>query len=192
MSFLARVRAWTGANLVPLILIPLALLLIWVALWRVWLPLVGGGSVTARAVTTVDANASAEPTHKVTTVVKTTSGSSPSRRSEVLALALVFLGAGAAVVGVFHNRIGSLELGKDGVNIDLDPAERSGAAALVGRLAAGGAAPTLYARGLDRYLRSLTARRPAAVAGIVRGGHGAGIDSAEAASLGERIADDLV
>ncbi len=192
MSFFARARAWAGSNLVPLVLIPLALVLIWVAVWRVWLPPAGGGGVTARAVTTVDANASSRPTHKITTVVKTTRGASPSRRSEVLALALVFLGAGAAVIGVFHNRIGSLELGKDGVKIDLTTAERSGAAALVGRLARGGSAPGLYARALDRYLRSVAARRPAAVTGLVRGSDGAGLEPAEAAALADRIADDLV
>ena len=47
-----------GANLVPLILIPLAAVLLWVAVWRVWLPPAGGAGVIARTVTTVDANAS--------------------------------------------------------------------------------------------------------------------------------------
>jgi hypothetical protein len=180
------VAAWAGANFVPLVLIPLAALLVWVAVWRVWLPPVGGSGITARTVTTVDANAATRPTHRITTVVKTSRVASPSRRSEALALALLFLGAGAAVIGVFHNRIGSLELGKDGVKIDLTAAERSGAAALVGRLAERGAGPASYAQGLDRYVRSLAGQR----------GHpavkGAALGPDDAMSIANRIADDLV
>jgi hypothetical protein len=192
MSFFARARAWVGANLVPLALIPLASGLIWVAVWRIWLPPEDGGIVTARTVTTFAANAAAHPTHKVTTVVKTTRGAAPSRRSEALALALVLLGAGAAaVLGVFHDRIGSLELGKDGVKIDLTAAERSGAAALVGRLAGRGASPGSYARGLDRYVRAVASRRPAVV-GVSRGRESAGLEDDQASSLADRIADELV
>jgi hypothetical protein len=181
-----RATAWAGANFVPLVLLPLAALLVWVAVWRVWLPPVGGSAETTRTVTTVDANAPTRPTHRITTVVKTTRLASPSRRSELLALALVFLGAGAAVIGVFHNRIGSLELGKDGVKIDLTAAERSGAAALVGRLAGSGAGPASYAKGLERYVRSLAAQRGH------RAAKGAELAPDDPMSLANGIADDLV
>ena len=35
---MSTVADWLGANLVPLVLIPLAALLLWVGIWRVWLP----------------------------------------------------------------------------------------------------------------------------------------------------------
>jgi hypothetical protein len=178
MSLVARARSWTGANLVPLVLVPLATVLLWVAIWRIWLPPAGGGSVTARSVTTVDANASSRPTHKVTTVVKTSRGATPSRRSEALVLVLVLVGTGAAVIGVFHDRIGSLQLGKDGVKIDLTAAEQKGAATLVSRLASRGATPREYARGLDRYVRAIAGNRD-----------GPGEAAAEPLALAARIAD---
>jgi hypothetical protein len=177
---------WFGSNFVPLVLIPLAVVFLWIAVWRVWLPPVGGGGVTARTVTTVDADASTHPTHKVTTVARTTSGSAPSRRSELLALALVFLSAGAAVIAVFHRRISSLEVDKDGIKLDLTPEERSGAAALVTRLAGAGAAPTVYAQALDRYVRVLAGRaRPYKTLG-------AAARDGDATALANRIADELV
>ena len=165
---MARVSAWVGANLVPLILIPLAAVLLWVGIWRVWLPPAGGGGVTARTVTTVDANASSRPTHKVTTVVKTSRGASPSRRSELLALVLLLVGTGAAVIGVFNSRIGSFELGKDGVKVDLNEAERAGAAELVSQLARRGATPRAYARSLDRYVRTVAVGRDGTCGGTTR------------------------
>jgi hypothetical protein len=156
---MARTIAWVGANLVPIVLIPLAAVLLWVGIWRVWLPPAGGGGVTARTVTTVDANATSRPTHRVTTVVKTTRGASPSRRSELLALVLLLVGTGAAVIGVFNRRIGSFELGKDGVKVDLNEAERAGAAALVSQLASRGATPRAYASSLDSYVRAVAGSR---------------------------------
>jgi hypothetical protein len=186
MSVLAGLRRWAGANLVPLVLIPLAAALVWAGIWRVWLPPAGGGGTAARAVTTVDTTV---PARKVTTVVRTTAGASPSRRSEALALALAFVGAALAVVGVFDKRIGSLDLTRTGVKIDLTSAEQSGAAALVGRLAAGGAPPTTYARGLDRYLRLVAARRPAA--GLAAAERGRLTDE-QAAAIADGIADDIV
>jgi hypothetical protein len=147
---MARTANWIGSNLVPLVLIPLAAVLLWVAIWRVWLPPLGGGGVTARTVTTVDANASTRPTHKVTTVVKSTRGASPSRRSELLALVLLLVGTGAAVIGVFNRRIGSLELGKDGVKVDLTEAEKAEVAGLVSRLAS---------RRVDGYVREVAESR---------------------------------
>ena len=156
---MSRVANWVGANLVPLVLIPLAALLVWVGVWRVWLPPAPVGGVTARTVTTVEANAITRPTHKVTTVVKTTRGAAPSRRSELLALVLLLAGTGAAVIGVFNRRIGRLELGKDGVKVDLTEAERTQAAALVSRLASRGASPSSYGRALDGYVRSVAGGR---------------------------------
>jgi hypothetical protein len=150
---------WVGANLVPIVLLPLAGVLLWVGIWRVWLPPATAGGVTARTVTTIEANASTRPTHKVTTVVKTTRGAAPSRRSEALALVLLLAGTGAAVVGVFNRRIGSLELGKDGVKVDLNEAERAQAAALVSRLASRGASSGSYGRALDGYVRSIAGSR---------------------------------
>jgi hypothetical protein len=192
MSRRDRALRWAGANLAPLVLIPLGAGLIWIAVWRVWLPPAGGTGAVTTTVTTVNANAKTQPTHKVTTVVRASHGGSPSRRSEALALALVFLGAGAAVIAVFHDRIGSIDLGKDGIKIDLDPAEQTGAAALVGRLAAGGAPARAYARGLDRYLRAVASRRPDASASLVAGALPAGLASDQAVALADRIADELV
>ena len=180
MSLVARACSWAGANLVPLVLVPLAAVLLWVGIWRVWLPPAGGGGVAARTVTTVDANTSTRPTHKVTTVVKTSRESSPSRRSEALALMLLLVGTGAAVIGVFHDRIGSLELGKDGMKIDLTPEEQKGAATLVSRLAQRGAPPREYARGLDRYVRAVAGSRSAPN----------GVTAERALSLAARIAGD--
>lgn len=183
--------SWAGTNFAPLVLIPLAAGLIWIAVWRVWLPPAGGGGPLTTTVTTVNANARTQPTHKVTTVVHSSRGGSPSRRSEALALALVFLGAGAAVVAVFHDRIATVELGKDGIKLDLDPAAQTGAAALVTRLAASGAPPKAYGRGLDRYLRAVASRRnvlaarPGPAATAVFG-------SEQAVALADRIADELV
>ena len=121
-------------------------------------------------------------------MVRATRAAGPARRSEPLALALVFLGAGAAVVGVFHDRIGSLQLGKDGIKIDLTEAEGAGAAQLVERLAAHGAAPATYARGV------------AAVPGGARVAAGPCVGLAgrsarprpRPSTLANRIADELV
>ncbi len=179
---------WAGANFAPLVLIPLAAGLIWIAVWRVWLPPAAAGGARTTTVTTVNANAKTKPTHKVTTVVHASNGGSPARRSEALALALVFLGAGAAIVAVFHDRIASVELGKDGIKLELDPAAQTGAAALVTRLAASGAPPMSYGRGLDRYLRTVASRRN--VLGARPEANGTG--SEQAVALADRIADDLL
>jgi len=156
---MSTVVDWVGANVVPLVLIPLAALLLWVGIWRVWLPAAPVGGVVARTVTTVEANSASRPTHRVTTVVKTTRNTAPSRRSELLALVLLLVGTGAAVIGVFNHRIGSLELGKDGVKVELNEAERAQAAALVSRLARRGASPSSYGRALDGYVRSIAGSR---------------------------------
>jgi hypothetical protein len=171
---------------VPLVLVPLALVLLWTALWRIWLPPATGSGGAARTVTTVDANAPTRPTHRVTTVVRTTRAAVPPRRSEVLALALLFLASGAAIVGVFHDRIGSIQLGKDGIKIDLSAAEGTGAAALVSALASRGASPQAYASAVQRYLGTLSRRRGAAGAAL---GAAPPLTSEEATALATRIAD---
>jgi hypothetical protein len=186
VSVLARLRSWGAANLVPLVLIPLAAALVWVGVWRVWLPATPGGQTATNAATTVSSSTSTQPSLKVTSVRRSTSAAAPSRRSEVLALALVFLGAGTAVIAVFHDRIGSLELTRTGVKIDLTSAEQSGAAALVGRLAGAGAAPGTYARGLDRYVRAVASRRPALM------GAEPALTAGQASALAESIADEIV
>lgn len=191
-----RLAAWVGTNAVPLALLPLAAVFVWVAVWRVWLPQPSGSSASSRSVTTVHANAGTRPTHKVTTVVKTAAASVPSRRSETLVLALVFLGAGIAVIAVFNNRIGSIELDKAGVKISLNPAEKAGAAELVDRLARSGAGSRTLARGLRRYLASVAARRPPPEsprpAGIDREAASPGLTTEQAQALAASIADDLV
>jgi hypothetical protein len=192
MSRRDRGLRWAGTNFAPLVLIPLAVGLIWIAVWRVWLPPAGGGGALTTTVTTVNANAKTKPTHKVTRVVRAARGGSPSRRSEALALALVFLGAGAAIVAVFHDRITSVELGKDGIKLDLDPAAQSGAAALVTRLAASGAPSKTYGRGLDRYLRAVASRRKVVGARPTSGSAPPGFGSEQAVALADRIADELV
>jgi hypothetical protein len=195
MSRRDRVFSWAAANLAPLVLIPLAVGLIWIGIWRVWLPPAGGAGPLTSTVTTVNANARTLPTHKVTTVVHASRGGSPSRRSEALALALVFLGAGAAILAVFHNRIASIDLGKDGIKVDLEPAEQTGAAALVSRLAANGAAAKTYGLGLDRYLRAVASRRTTAgpLAGaMATGAAPVGLGAEQALALADRIADELV
>jgi len=186
MSVLARLRSWGGANVVPLVLIPLAAALVWVGIWRVWLPPASGGQTATTAATTVSSDTPTRPTRKVTKVRRTSRAAAPSRRSEVLALALVFLGAGAAVIAVFNDRIGSLELTRTGVKVDLTSAEQSGAAALVGRLAGAGAAPGTYARGLDRYVRAVASRRPALT------GAEPALTEGQATALADRIADEIV
>ncbi len=191
MSVVDRWFRWAGANVAPLVLIPLAAGLIWIAVWRVWLPPAGSPGAVARTVTTVDANATSKPTHKVTTVVRSSRDGTPSRRSEALALALLFLGAGAAIVAVFHNRIASIDLGKDGVKVVLTAAEQGGAAALVSRLSTVGAAPQAYGRGLDRYLRAVASRRPEARPGGVLGAMPPGLTGQQATELADRIADEL-
>ena len=196
MGALKDVSAWVGRNFAPLLLVPLAGTLLWVAVWRVWLPPVHGGAV-ARTVTTVDAR---DASHKVTTIVKTSRAAGPSRRSEALALALVLLGAGATVIAVFHSRIASVDLGKDGVKIELTPAEQGGAAVLAARLASRGAPRSTYGRAFERYLRAVGARRPSTAEGSAHPGRRAaaapplapGLSSREASSLAGSIADELV
>lgn len=187
----ATLVPWIGANIVPLVLIPLAGVFVWVAIWRVWLPRPAGTAAVARTVTTTDADAATRPRHKVTTVTRTAAPASPSRRSEPLVIVLLFLGAGAAVVAVFHDRIGSIELDKDGIKITLTRAEQAGAALLVDRLARAGAGSQKYAQGLQRYLRTVAAQRASPESGSLAEAMAPGLTAVRAKALAERIADDL-
>jgi hypothetical protein len=186
---LDRIVGWTTANAAPLLLLPLAALLLWVAIWRIWLPRPSGG-VIDRTVTTVNASAAVRPRHRVTTVVRTAGATGPPRRSETLVIALVFLAVGIAVVGLFHDRIASIELDRDGFKIVLTKPEKEGAAELVERLARSGAGGRTYARALQRYLRAVAARRPA-VAPTADAAVDPGLPAAEALALARAIADEL-
>jgi hypothetical protein len=46
----AAVR-WVGAEIAPLVLLPLAAVLVWVSVWKVWLPAPDAGSPSRRSVT---------------------------------------------------------------------------------------------------------------------------------------------
>jgi hypothetical protein len=46
----AAVR-WVGAEIAPIVLLPLAAVLVWVSVWRVWLPSPDAGSPSRRSVT---------------------------------------------------------------------------------------------------------------------------------------------
>src|SRR5205085_11697952 len=114
----AAVR-WVGAEIAPLVLLTLAVVLVWVSVWKVWLPAPDAGT--------------------------------PSRRSVTLAIVLLVLGVGAAVIGVFHDRLRRIELTRTGVSITLTQPERVGLGALVERLAASGAPPAKVAEAIRRY-----------------------------------------
>ncbi len=191
MRAVRAILRWIGANLAPLLLVPLAAGLMWVSVWRIWLPPLHGGAVS-RTVTTVDA---LDASHKVTRVVKTSRAAGPTRRSEALAMLLILLGAGAAIVAVFHDRIDAIELGKDGIKLELTPAEQQGAATLAARLARRGAPGSAYRQAFTRYLRAVGARTPRerALAGTPAGATAPalGLTAAEATSLADRIADEL-
>ena len=140
--------------------------------------------------TTVNANATRLPTHKVTTVVRTARGASPSRRSEVLALALILLGTGAVVIGSFTTASRASSWTKtESRSISARPSARA-QPCWSAVSPAPARTPGSYAEGLDRYLRGIAARRPER---LVLGSDGrAGIGTDQAASLADRIADDLV
>src|SRR4051812_32515310 len=148
----AAVR-WVGAEIAPLVLLPLAAVLVWVSVWKVWLPAPDAGA--------------------------------PSRRSVTLAIVLLVLGVGAAVIGVFHDRLRRIELSRTGVAITLTPPERAGLGALVERLAASGAPPAKVAEAIRRYLDAVQTRRPAPKAVAA---DGRGLSAEEAEALAERIA----
>ncbi|TML82989.1 MAG: hypothetical protein E6G08_21090 [Actinobacteria bacterium] len=46
----AAVR-WVGAEIAPLVLLPLAAVLVWVSVWKVWLPSPDAGTPSRRSVT---------------------------------------------------------------------------------------------------------------------------------------------
>ena len=123
---LAGLRRWLGTNYVPCVLVSLAAALVWVAIWKVWLPEPGPGS--------------------------------PSRRSVTVALALLVLGVASAVVGLFHERLGSVKLSPSGIDVELTKAEQAGAQELVSALGARNAPASAYVEGMQRYVERLPAR----------------------------------
>jgi hypothetical protein len=135
---LAGLRRWVGANFAPLVLLALAAVLVWVAIWKVWLPVPGPGA--------------------------------PSRRSATLALALLALGVGTAVLGVFHARISSFQLDRSGFKVTLTPEEQEGAHVLVDELGRRGTPREAYVTALERYLAELPAGRPTRSAAVDRDG----------------------
>jgi hypothetical protein len=147
--------AWAGENIALLVLLPLGIILLWVAIWRVWLPQPTPSPTVVRTVTTTAKGAT--PGRTVKTVVKSTSASVPSRRSETLEIALLLLGGACVLVAVFHKRIGSIELGKDGLKITLTKAEQAGLGELVSTLHAGGADAETLGAGVRRYVDAVAA-----------------------------------
>ena len=51
MSTVAAVLRWAGDKIAPLVLLPLAAVLVWVSVWKVWLPAPDLGSPSRRSVT---------------------------------------------------------------------------------------------------------------------------------------------
>ena len=51
MSTVAAVLRWAGDKIAPVVLLPLAAVLVWVSVWRVWLPVPDAGSPSRRSVT---------------------------------------------------------------------------------------------------------------------------------------------
>jgi hypothetical protein len=204
-----RALAWAGDHVAPLVLLPLAAILVWVAIWKIWLPQPPTSAQVVRTVTT-SATPSASPKRTVKTVTKSTSPSVPSRRSETLVIALLLLGAACAMVGVFSRRIASIELGKDGVKITLTKAEQAGLGRLVTTLQGSGASSATMAAGVQRYLGAVAAQRAVARASsprktrsvapehaelLERAGVVAptsGLTEQQAADLADAIAADLV
>ncbi len=151
----ASLRQWLGVHVVPLVLVPLAALLLWVAIWKVWLPPPGPGS--------------------------------PSRRSNTLAIALLILGVGTAILGLLHDRIGTFKAGTTGFELTMTPEQQAGAQELVTQLAAKDAPAGAYVEGLKRYVQKLPKTKPAATTN----GNG-GDPTVEAfKQLAQSIASDL-
>ena len=51
MSTVAAVLRWAGDKIAPVVLLPLAAVLVWVSVWKVWLPVPDAGSPSRRSVT---------------------------------------------------------------------------------------------------------------------------------------------
>ncbi len=162
-TLLPRTTTWLGRNIAPLVLLPLAALLLWVAIWRVWLPGDGPGTGVVKTVTSTQRSGSVGAGTSVVTVERATSGAPPSRRSETLVVVLLVLAVGSAGVGVFHRQLASVELGADGLKITLTHGEKQGLAELVGALHTAGATPVASAtsmrwRRYERLRRNRLAR----------------------------------
>jgi hypothetical protein len=152
---LAGLRRWLGTNYVPCVLVSLAAALVWVAIWKVWLPEPGPGS--------------------------------PSRRSVTVALALLVLGVGSAVVGLFHERLGSVKLSPTGIDVELTKAEQAGAHELVSALGARNAPASAYVEGMQRYVERLARGDGVRVAGAA--GRRRGRVGARRRAAGEAVAE---
>jgi hypothetical protein len=170
--------SWLGAQLAPLVLLPLAAVLLWVAIAKVWLPAPDGPGPSQHSVTTVERNTATTPTVTTTTVTKT-SDDAPSRRSETLAITLLLLGCGIAVAGLFARRLGSIDLGPDGVKVTLTPPEKKALASLIDTLGNRGADSETVATGIERYLGAVAGGKrhvlsakpePTSVAGAIADG----------------------
>jgi hypothetical protein len=51
VSTVAAVLRWAGDKIAPVVLLPLAAVLVWVSVWKVWLPVPDTGSPSRRSVT---------------------------------------------------------------------------------------------------------------------------------------------
>jgi hypothetical protein len=51
VSTVAAVLRWAGDKIAPVVLLPLAAVLVWVSVWKVWLPVPDAGSPSRRSVT---------------------------------------------------------------------------------------------------------------------------------------------
>src|SRR5205823_14138796 len=124
-------------------------------------------------------------------VVPGTGRGLPSGALVTVGVGLLVPGVGAAVIGVFHDRLRRIALTRTGLEVTLTPAERDGLGALVERLARSGASSAKVAEAVRRYLDAVHSRRPARPlkSAVV---DGAGLTAAQAHALADRIADELV
>ena len=152
----ASFLAWLSENVVPLLLLPLAALLLWIAIWRIWLPADEGRTGVVRTVTTTQRSGSATAGGAVVAIERATSVAAPSRRSETLVVVLLLLAVGSAGVGLFHRRLISVDVGPDGFKITLTHNEKQALAGLVETLHAANAPAGKVALGVQSYLDAIS------------------------------------
>ncbi len=206
---LPKASSWLARNVAPLILLPLSALLLWVAIWRVWLPNDGTSTGVVKTVTSTQRSGTVATGGSVVTVERATIGAPPSRRSETLVVVLLVLAVGSAGVGVFHRQLASVELSADGLKITLTHGEKQGLGELVGTLHESGASPDVLATGVSRYVDAVSsvrfASRPrrrrsgAPIRGSLAGANVAmargaadGLSAAEARTLAHALAAELI
>ena len=160
-SLLPKASGWLARNIAPLILLPVSALLLWVAIWRVWLPNDGASTGVVKTVTSTQRSGTVASGGSVVTVERATIGAPPSRRSETLVVVLLILAVGSAGVGVFHRQLASVELSADGLKITLTHGEKQGLGELVRTLHAAGASPDTLATGVGRYVDAVASLRGA-------------------------------